>query len=201
MEFRLTYTGPLLATQRDPITGQKDNRADHKHDLRREFHRQLRRLWDITPFLNNAEIRYREKHLKHDISSLASRFNLYGFNFVPLVTHDIELLCGLEILLLRPDRPGGIWAGDIDNRIKTLLDALRIPVATERYSERTPAHDEKPFFCLLEEDMLITKLSVDTDQLLAFTPDAESNSQVQLIITARIWPYAMHMGNMEFGGY
>jgi hypothetical protein len=55
MEFRLTYEGPLLATQRDPVTGQADKRADHKHDIRRQFHVQLKRLWEITPFLKGGE--------------------------------------------------------------------------------------------------------------------------------------------------
>jgi hypothetical protein len=210
MEFRLTYNGPLLATQRDPLTGQRDSRADHKHELRRRFHVQLKRLWEITPFLINAKgessIRLRSNFetgspAAHDIKTLSSRYSLYGFNFVPLVTPEIELFCSLEILFLRPDRPGGVvWAGDIDNRIKTLLDALRIPVASEDYSQRTPADDEKPLFCLLEDDKLITKLSVETDQLLEFSTASQPMNDVRLVITVRVWPYSMHLGNMEFGG-
>jgi hypothetical protein len=204
MEFRLTYQGPLLATQRDPINSQKDPKADNKHTLRLAFHRQLKRLWEITPFLQ-SEIRTRrsagDRGEAHDIKTLAAKHNLYGFNFVPLVTHDIELFCGLEILFLRPDKPGGVvWAGDIDNRIKTLIDALRIPVAGELYTKRTPGADETPFFCLLEEDKLITKLSVETDQLLQFVTAEQNLNEVRLVITVRIWPYAMHVGNMEFGG-
>jgi hypothetical protein len=149
MEFRLTYQGPLLATQRDPINSQKDPKADNKHTLRLAFHRQLKRLWEITPFLQ-SEIRTRrsagDRGEAHDIKTLAAKHNLYGFNFVPLVTHDIELFCGLEILFLRPDKPGGVvWAGDIDNRIKTLIDALRIPVAGELYTKRTQEQTKRHF--------------------------------------------------------
>ena len=93
-----------------------------------------------------------------------------------------------------------ISAGDLDNRLKTLFDALRIPVPNERYSERNVADDEKPyFFCLLEDDRLITKVSVETDQLLELVrPDANAED-VLLVITVRLRPYELHLGNMQFG--
>lgn len=136
MEFRLTYQGPLRSSQREPIGTQRDPRADHKHEIRKTFHRQLKRLW---------------------ATSLAAKHATFGFNFVPLVTQELDLICGLDILFLRPDRPGSIWKGDIDNRIKTLLDALALPLPSDDYNLRTPEADEQPFFCLLEEDKLITK--------------------------------------------
>jgi hypothetical protein len=112
----------------------------------------------------------------------------------------MELLCGLDVLFLRPDKPGGLWAGDIDNRIKTLIDALRIPTANEMYVERRPEQDEQPFFCLLEDDKLVTKLSIETDQLLEFDGPNSNLNQVRLVVTVNIRPYQMHMGNLEFGG-
>jgi hypothetical protein len=75
---------------------------------------------------------------------------------------------------------------------------LRIPKANERYTELTPAPDEVPFFVLLEEDELVTKLTVETDQLLEFEkPDGIQD--VRVVITVRIRPYKMHIGNLEFG--
>jgi hypothetical protein len=125
--------------------------------------------------------------------------SLASFNFVPLVTQELDLICGLDILFLRPDRPGDLfWAGDIDNRIKTLLDAMRIPEADENYSARTPLPDEKPFFCLLEEDKLITKLSVDTDRLLEPVKDANDKAEARLV-TVRLRPYELTADNMHFG--
>lgn len=107
-------------------------------------------------------------------------------------------MCGLDILLLRSDKVSDAqWYGDIDNRVKTLIDSLRVPVATEDYSNRLPADDEKPLFCLLEDDKLITKLSVETDQLL----DLHSNKpdeKVFLVITARVRPYEVTDWNVEF---
>lgn len=48
-------------------------------------------------------------------------------DFIPLITEDMEIRCGLDILFLRPEEPGMIVRGaDLDNRLKTLLDALKV---------------------------------------------------------------------------
>lgn len=57
--------------------------------------------------------------------------------------------------------------GDIDNRLKTLFDALRYPhIPNELPVGAAPAADQDPFFCLLEDDQLINKVSVTVDKLL-----------------------------------
>ena len=93
MEFRLTYEGPLYSTQKDPV-GQPHKRAEHKHDIRLVFHRQLKHLWEIVPFLKAGEASGPDAMLMedgpnspaYDIETLSQRYSLYGFNFVPLVT-------------------------------------------------------------------------------------------------------------------
>jgi hypothetical protein len=202
MEFRLIYQGSLFADRGEPPQNQRDYRAPHKHNLRKAFHKQLKRLWEVTPFLQNPrQIRIGGSGgaEAHDIATLSAKHSHYGFHFVPLVTEDIKLLCGLDILFLRPDRPGKLWKGDIDNRIKTLIDSLRIPTANERYNDRTPEADETPFFCLLEDDKFITKLSVESDQLLDLVASENAMDNVRLVITVQLRPYEMHLGNMEFG--
>jgi hypothetical protein len=207
MEFRLTYRGPLRSSQRDPERGQKDPRAEHKHDIRREFNSQLRRLWEITPFLKHGQASGRGSFvfdinnpppMPYHVDALVARHAMYGFNFVPLVTHNLDLRCALDILFLRPDKPGQVlWAGDLDNRLKTLFDALTIPTANECYHERTPAADETPLFCLLEDDKLITKVSVETDQLLDWT--GRDAGEAALVITGRLRPNDTSMHNVQFG--
>jgi hypothetical protein len=66
---------------------------------------------------------------KYSIDALAILFSMFGYRFVPLVTLDLELLCNIEILFLRFGNPGGVInrVGDIDNRLKTLFDALSMP--------------------------------------------------------------------------
>ncbi len=160
MEFRLTYDGQLLGASR------RATRAEHKHEIRKVFHAQLKRLWAITPFLcgdivgpdvliaDNIGV-----DLPHTVEDLSARFARFDYRFVPLVTRNISLLCGIELLFLRPDPPGSVLSsGDIDNRLKTLFDALRIPHdASEVGRYKTPEAEEDPFFCLLEDDSLITK--------------------------------------------
>jgi hypothetical protein len=137
----------------------------------------------------------------YDVAALAAKYSLYGWNFVPLVTEELNLICGLDILFLRPSAPGHLVSGgDLDNRLKTLFDALRIPEANERYAARVPDDaDEKPFYCLLSDDKLITKVSLETGQLLEFVGSGESADDVRLVITVRLRPYEMQLGNMQFG--
>jgi hypothetical protein len=94
----------------------------------------------------------------------------------------MHLLAELDILMLRPGPPGSLvrHGGDIDNRLKTLLDALRMPSAAEITSG--PNSDETPFYCLLEDDRFITGLLVRTDRLL----DARDPAEVVLTIKVRI---------------
>ena len=104
----------------------------------------------------------------------------------------------LRILFLRRDIPGSlISAGDLDNRIKTLIDTLRRPLnANDLRGNETPAGDEDPFYCLLEDDKLVSHLEVETDTLL----DAPSGDmrQARLVITVELKPYDVTMLNLSF---
>ena len=59
----------------------------------------------------------------------------------------------------------GVPRRDIDNRVKTLLDGLRCPQNDHEVGENTP-RDIGPIYTLLDDDHLITKLSVNTSHLL-----------------------------------
>ncbi len=147
MELTLVYKGDLKA----------NGSVEHKQEIRRVIHKQLKEWWKQTPF----------NDLKHPSESLTKQ--VAGFRFFPLVTEARREVAELYLTMLRPEPPGCIISqgGDIDNRLKTLLDALRMPkVTTEIPGNDVPNADEVPFFCLLEDDKLITKLSVSTDQLL-----------------------------------
>jgi hypothetical protein len=64
----------------------------------------------------------------------------------------LSLACGLDILFLRRDMPGVPLihsGGDIDNRLKTLFDALKIPESCAEIENYTKEADEDPFFVLL----------------------------------------------------
>ncbi len=62
------------------------------------------------------------------VDVIADQYHEFGYRFVPLVREEISLLCSVGILFLRRDIPGSLLsAGDIDNRIKTVIDTLRRP--------------------------------------------------------------------------
>jgi hypothetical protein len=155
MEFTLLYQGHLKSK----------GTARHKHDLRTVFHSQLKVLWQQKP-LNAFHDFLKEDPPKGKISIL-KKVGL--FSFAPLVSEELKLVAEVDISLLLPNAPGSLISqgGDIDNRLKTLLDALRMPkVEAEIPKGQKPKSDEFPFFCVLEDDALITKVSVDTDRLL-----------------------------------
>lgn len=205
MQFRLTYEGPLPSSQGEPRGGQKDPRAVVKHQMRKVFHRQLKRLWAVNKNLNGSptlSFCLREDSIERpptEIEQIAAAYSMFGWNFVPLVTETHHLLCSLDILFLRPSDPGKvIWAGDIDNRLKTLFDALKIPDAQDRYGDVPIDDGERPFFCLLEDDKLITRVAVETDQMLEPVGSKFDMGDVRLIINVELRPYFVNIGNSHF---
>ena len=96
--------------------------------------------------------------------------------------------CEIEILFLRRDHPGhGLIrsGGDIDNRIKVPFDALRMPQSCDELSGGPPQSGEDPFYCLLQDDRLITAVSVTTDRLLEPAHDGAGQNDVKLVILVR----------------
>jgi hypothetical protein len=56
---------------------------------------------------------------------------------------------------------------DIDNKLKTICDALRVPGKGELSGGSELENEgEEPFFCLLADDAYIYQIAVDTDYLL-----------------------------------
>src|SRR5262249_22386910 len=153
----------------------------------------LRRLWALHPVLsqNLGDIDDGDfilaagPKLPHTIEALAQNFERDGYNYVPLVTDSLGVHCALDILFLRPRPPGEIWhRGDIDNRIKTLLDGLKMPRhKLELGGYDAPEADEKPFFCLLQDDNVITRLSVEADTLLEPLGGRMNDNDARVIIT------------------
>ncbi len=91
-------------------------------------------------------------------------------------------------------------AGDIDNRLKTLIDALRLPTSgRELAGSETPQAGEDPFFCLLRDDKQVTHLEVETDNLLEpLTQEDADRSKVRVMISVELRPYYVTMDNLSF---
>lgn len=175
MQFRLIYRGKL------PAQSQSKTRPIEKHQIRKVIHGQLVELWKSHPFL-------KEIIDNKQVETLANAYNRCGYRFMPLIgEHFGDLACGLDILFLRRDQPGVSLVrsgGDIDNRIKVLLDALTMPQSCNGLQD-PPAHDENPFFCLLQDDSLISELRITTDRLLTPLETDESLHDVHLIIQVK----------------
>jgi hypothetical protein len=157
VEFRLVYDGRLRAESR------KHSRVDDKHLIRKVFHKQLVELWAQNKLLNHW---FGLSGVRESLANDFQRGN--GFRFVPLINNKIGgAYAMLDILFLRRDDPGNLVnAGDLDNRIKVLFDALKVPKTLGEIGSDVPDADEDPFHCLLEDDSLITSLKVTTDRLL-----------------------------------
>ncbi len=81
--------------------------------------------------------------------------------------------------------------------MKTLFDALRVPSAGDLKVEQ-PGATQNPFYCLLEQDALITSFSVETDRLLS-KPNTQIN-QVYLVIEVTIKVMTITESNVGFLG-
>jgi hypothetical protein len=189
MEFSLRYKGPLPAN-----SGPRE-----KHMIRRAFHPQLRTLWNEHPLLAGATtiplIGLRERIRECDKADprdrfaqatrtewIASEHRRGAFHFTPLVTNKLDLRCALDIQFFRREAPGALQqGGDIDNRVKTLLDALRVPDGSQ-VEKIDPLADEVPFYCLLEDDVLVTAFAVRTERLLEPPEDEERPTNIALTI-------------------
>lgn len=185
MEFTLYYRGPLKANQ---------NTKD-KQKLRRHFHLQLKELWNQVPLINKHGFLVKEP-TSGEVGVIRC---INGFNFAPLVAEKLNLIAELKITLLRPEAPGSIvtQSGDIDNRLKTLFDALKVPTENDAIpKDDTPHGGEDPFFCLLEDDNLITKVHVETDRLL---DECQGASEVVLLIHVTTKATRMSWVNMGLG--
>jgi hypothetical protein len=55
---------------------------------------------------------------------------------------------------------------------------LQIPDANQGYESLTPDAGETPFYCLLEDDRLISKITVETDRLLEDLPYASGEGHL-----------------------
>jgi hypothetical protein len=187
VDFTLIYRGAL------PAATSGNSRAKDKQRIRRGFHDQMEELWTQSPSLRGFKRAGIEKgemvagRLEAVPRSESHSYReLGGFRCVPLVQRKIRLACDVKITFLRRGTPGDVLhGGDLDNRLKTLLDGLRMPQNTAELARDTPSQGTDGwFYCLLEDDSLITSLSVETHQLLLRGDDKD----VDLLIRVRLKP-------------
>lgn len=201
MDFRLTYAGRLLAHKDNDRLPQ---RSLHVHCLRQEFHKQLKALWSAHPVLRELHERSPEWHAQRPGPPMMKILREDGFEWLPIVSEANGLICKVDILLLRSGPPGKVLF-DIDNRLKTIFDALRKAKGADELGAQTsdgqitPKSDENPFYVLLEDDKLITHLSVTSDMLLEPVPDVPVDQAARLVINVTVQPYQPYLENLGYG--
>lgn len=154
MEFRLVYEGPLPG---------QNAKASDKQVIRQAIHPQLERLWSQPPLSEmQSLLAFPPEPAK--VSVIVERGQT---KYAPLVTKALDLYAELAVLMFRPQPRGHLITdgGDVDNRLKTLLDGLRIPRGTAEMPPGSGTGDDV-FYCLLQDDSLVTKVTVETEQLL-----------------------------------
>ncbi len=167
MKFRLVYEG-------DVFSSQNKKSKENTHKIRKHFHYQIKNLLESDRILDTVKN--------------ATPVDRAPFNFTPMVWKLKSAPdCSLDILFLRRDGRGRArWcaggAGDIDNRLKPLVDALTVPSEQQIPCGVTPEQDQEHFYCLFQDDCLVTHLSVEADQWLAPQKGGESESSGALVI-------------------
>ncbi len=196
VEFTLTYRGDLPSRQ----SSDAKKRRRKAHEMRRAFHFQLMNQWRVVPELRQLYVPYPRNQKSYwnipeeDISNVQFITQVGKYRFAPLVVNGklLKLICELDVRLLSQANPGsivehGMDGGDFDNRLKVLLDALSIPQQSQLIDpDGLPGTDEDPFFCLLQDDKLITKISVASERLLRPPAGSERESYVELDIRVKV---------------
>ncbi|MCQ2562436.1 MAG: hypothetical protein MJ158_02375 [Alphaproteobacteria bacterium] len=152
MKFKLLYSGDIFTNPK--------KRAQHISDIRMQFHPQLKKLVQFTPWDNLTKYMIPTAEKSPIITK-----HIGGIDWNPIISPNLKMIAELDILLMHPEIIG-VPHSDIDNRVKTILDGLRCPQNEHEIGDNTP-RNIGPIFTLLDDDHLVTKLNVNTSHLLA----------------------------------
>jgi hypothetical protein len=221
MKFVLTYDGPLPS-------GNSGGIFLKKWEIRKQVHPQLKELWQthrclkhLVRYIPETSYGWLEKHHSavegfkekpHEDQGikyidLRPPLLVGDVAFVPLVRNSYALLCGLKITFMRMEPVGAVYqGGDLDNRVKTFIDALKVPQTdgeqvakmTSDVALLTGGDASGPMYCLLEDDSLVTGISIETARLLG-APTLPPNF-VRLVAEVDVRVSEPHMYNSLFLG-
>jgi hypothetical protein len=209
MEFTLRYSGTV-----------PHHAKAEAHKIRRVLHGQLADYWSrdlrlkdvdatkIKPFVKSARFRFDVRQQEHGqrVGSKPHDWHGYhevrGIRFVPLVTRWRYLRCEIAMRIWRYEgdlHTGGLLdhQGDLDGKLKALIDALRMP-HEDRELPADVTHDGNVFFCVLEDDRLVTKIGIETRNILGPRPAKADQTKVDVDIELRIYPVHT-VGNINYG--
>jgi hypothetical protein len=153
LKITLTYQGILPASKRPP---------EKIDQIRQEFHRQLNKIWGRDQLAILEE--WRDNKFSAGAPDFRKQFG--NITYLPIASEEIHARVRLTLTLykgIREDHPA-YSHGDIDNRAKSIIDALCVPVQQSRIPNCAPLRDT---ICLMSDDSLVDTLTVETASLLA----------------------------------
>lgn len=100
-----------------------------------------------------------------------------GRTFISPAHAELRTAVELDVLLLVPPRRSS--TGDIDNRMKTLLDGLTRPANLEQLRGFSAPPDGGPTYCLMDDDRLVRRLSFDSRRW--FDPAADPQEALAIV--------------------
>jgi hypothetical protein len=183
MKFHLSFEGSL------PSSGSSDPQKPRPA--------KLKAIWAIREVVNLQLLHLVKTHPAFSGRSSASRVLVHelippivvdGYRFFAIARARLSVKCSLKIDLLVNHAPGSIVTkkGDLDNRLKTLLDGLRIPTSQQEIRTFTSQKmlEENDYICLLEDDVLITALQIEMVRNFAVLPDlGEDHVKANIAVT------------------
>lgn len=174
MEFCLHYYGKLKS---------RDNAAG-KHAIRQELHEQVKALCMSEALSHLFKPDIDETRIAEDKPMFVEHG---GKRYWFLISEHLATVVDLNVTILVPHEVGKIIhnGGDIDNRIKTLFDALRVPsVESEIPSSDSFDYKTTGMYCLLQDDKLINRISVQSYR--DYAPHDEGSVRCLIEISTRI---------------
>lgn len=170
MPFTLVYQGQLKPRQRT-------RNGEGAAALRGVFHPQLQERFEYL--------------LKPGLSSQVTEVD--GCHYMPIVHARHGIAADIEVTLLAPH---GLRAGDADNRMKALLDGLTRPANPQQVGPHDSTDPTQPTFCVLDDDKLVNRLTVDARPWYGREPgDTASLAVINVTVRANgqttIWSSAV----------
>jgi hypothetical protein len=191
MRFQLTFDGDLPSVGNSPPP-RRPAKVAVIWTLRHAISAQLESLWEHHHLLRGVG----GTQARAAANTLRQPIKRCGHEFVAIVRPALKLKCELCVNMLVNHSLGSLVTGigDLDNRVKTLLDALRVPKDPQEFKHVTLAPGLYP--CLLEDDAMITALHITTDRYLACP--STSPQHVRLQISVSVLPAENDFSNEAF---
>lgn len=175
VKFKLTYPGHIPS-------GGKSGKSEDKHEVRRYFSDQLYNVWKSATLLNAYLSEGLPEATPHGKFGKPSNplhpffvIRQFGVKIYPLVTIHNRLTCRLDMSFTVLDASNRI---DTDNRIKFVLDTLRMPQNDDEFPEKLRGVGSDELYCLFEDDGLLRDYTVSVDE----SNESPSHEELRIMV-------------------